>query len=172
MPFGVTGVDPVSHGILDQGQQCRRRTANLQDRRVDVHRVLQAIRHAHLHQLEIRADEFQLALESRRRLVQQRHRRPKVLDQASKHCRRLRRARIDERLDVGERIEQEMRGDLRLQQMQTGVDGLPFQFAALERERERLMVDEGFLLTDDRRERRPGRDQHRGERHEHPVVVL
>lgn len=47
------GVDPVSHGILDQRQQDGRRTSNLQRQRVGVHRLLEAIGHAHLHQLEI-----------------------------------------------------------------------------------------------------------------------
>src|SRR5205085_4792659 len=38
----LAGVDPVSHGILDQRQECGRRTANLQGRRVDVPRVMTA----------------------------------------------------------------------------------------------------------------------------------
>ena len=62
-PSFFAGVDPVSHGILDQRQQGGRRTANPQRRRVDVHRVLKAIGHAHLHELEIRPNQLQLALD-------------------------------------------------------------------------------------------------------------
>jgi len=111
------GVDPVSHGILDQRQQGGRRTSNLQRRRVDVHRVLEAIGHAHLHQLEIGSNELQFALDRCGRLVKQRHRRAQIRGEAPEDGRRLRRARIDERLHVRECVEEEMRRDLRLQQM-------------------------------------------------------
>jgi len=52
-----TRVDPCSHGVLDQRQSVVGGQQNLQGRRVDVHRVLEAIGHAHLHQLEIRSNE-------------------------------------------------------------------------------------------------------------------
>ena len=164
------GVDPVSHGILDQRQQGGRRTANLQRRRVDVHRVLEAIGHAHLHQLEIRSNELQLALDRRGGLVEQRHRRAQVRGEASQHGRRMRRARIDERLHVRERVEEEMRRDLRLQQMQSRVERLPLELTALERERQLLIAGKRFLLPDDRGERRPRREQEAGERQMRPPV--
>ena len=166
------GIDPVSHGILDQRQQGGRRTANLQRRGVDVHRVLEAIGHAHLHQLEIWPNELQLALDRRRGLVEQRHRRAQVRGEAPQHGRRMRRARIDERLHVRERVEEEMRRDLCLQQMQSRVERLALEFTALERERQRLVAREGLLLADHRRDRRPGRDENGGEPDEHPVVVF
>jgi hypothetical protein len=65
-----------------------------------------------------------------------------------------------------------VRGDLRLQQMQTRVERLSLELTALEREGELLMAREGFLLPNDRRERRPGRDKDGGEGEEHPVGVL
>ncbi len=80
----------------------------------------------------------------------------------------MRRAGIDQRLHVRECVEQEMRADLRLQQMQTRVERLPLELAALERERELLTASEGFLLTDDRCERGPWRDQEAGVRKDQP----
>ena len=131
----------------------------VQRRRVDVHRVLEAIGHAHLHQLEIWSNELQLALDRCGGLVEQRHRRAQVRGEAPQHDRRMRRARIDERLHVRERVEEEMRRDLRLQQMQSRVERLTLELTALEREREALIAGEGFLLPNDRRERRPRREQ-------------
>ena len=113
-PF-FAGIDPVSHGILDQRQQGGRRTTNLQRRGVDVHRILEAIGHAHLHQLEIWPNQLQFALDRRRGLVQQRHRRAQVRGEVSEQGRCMRRARIDERLHVRECVEEEMRRDLRRQ---------------------------------------------------------
>jgi hypothetical protein len=163
-----TGVDPVPHGVLDQRHERRRRTANLQRRGVDVHRVLQAIGHAHLHQLEIWPNEVKLALDGRGRLVERRHRRAQVRDQAPEHGRRMRRPRVDERLHVRERIEEEVWSDLRLQEMQTRVERLALELTPLECERELLIASEGFLLTDDRRERGPRREEDAGEREMRP----
>ena len=166
------GVDPVPDGILDQRQQGGRRTANLQRRRVDVDRVVEAIGHAHLHQLEIRPNQLQLALDRCRGLVEQRHRRAQVRREAAQHGRRMRRARIDERLHVRERVEEEMRRDLRLQQMEARVERLPLELAALEREGQLLIARKRFLLPDDRDKRRPRREEEAGERQVRPPAVL
>ena len=138
----------------------------LQRRRVDVRRVLEAIGHPHLHQLEVGPHQLQLALDCCGGLVEQRQRRAQVRREAAQHRRRMRRAGIDERLHVRERIEQEMRSDLRLQQMQTSVECLSLELAALERERQVLIAHDGFLLPDDRDQRGPRRDEH-GEEREH-----
>ena len=96
--------------------------------------------------------------ERRRRLVQARHRGAQVGDQAAQHGGRLRRSRIDQRLHVRERVEQEMRRDLRLQQMQARIERLALELAALELERERLVARERVLLPHQRGERDPRRD--------------
>ena len=70
---------------------------------------------------------------------------PRAVREASQHDRRMRRAGIDERLHIRECVEEEMRRDLRLQQMQSRVERLALEFTALERERQRLVAREGLL---------------------------
>src|SRR3954447_12871342 len=76
----------------------------------------------------------------------------------------MRRARIDQRLNVGEGVEQEVGCDLRLEQVQARVERLPFELTALERKRQGLIACDGLLLTNDRGQRRPWRDEEREER--------
>ena len=105
---------------------------------IDVQRELQPIGHAHVHELEVRADQLELLAERRGRLVQARHGGAQVGDQAAQHGGGLRRSRVDQRLHVGQRVEQEVRRDLRLQQAQARVERLALELAALELERQRL----------------------------------
>src|SRR5437764_670444 len=76
---------------------------------------LQAIGHAHAHELEVGAHELELLAERGGGLVQARHRGAKVCDEAVEDVARLGRLRDDELAHVGERVEEEMRLDLRLQ---------------------------------------------------------
>ncbi len=126
---------------------------------VDMQRKLQTIRHAHVHQLEIRLDQLQLAAERRDRLVEPRHRGAQIRDETAQHRRRLRRSGIDQRLHVGQRVEKEMRRDLRLQEMQARIERLALELAALELERERLVARERILLPHQCGERGPRRDE-------------
>jgi hypothetical protein len=115
-------------------------------------------------------DQLQLAIDRCRRLVEQRYRRAQVGRQAAQYHRRMRRACIHERLNVRERVEEEMRGDLRLEQMQSRVERLPLELAALERERQLLIACERFLLPNDRGECRPRRKEEAGKRQMRPPV--
>jgi len=116
-----------------------------------------------LHQLEIRSNQLQLALDRCGRLGQRRYRRTQIRGQTPQHGRRVRRAGIDERLYVGECVEEEMRRHLGPQQMQSRVECLPLELTALECERQLLIASERFLLPDDRGERRPRREEKAGE---------
>jgi hypothetical protein len=158
-----SGVDSVLHGILDQRQQRGRWTANIQQRWVDVHRVLEAIGHAHLHELEVRPNQLQLAVDGGGGLMEQRHRRPQVRRQAAQHGRRVRRARIDECLHVRERVEQKVRRDLRLQQVESRVDCLPLELTALESEGQLPIACKRVLLPDNHDERGPRCKEEGGE---------
>lgn len=62
----------------------------------------------------------------------------------------MRRARTDERLHVREGVEEEMRRNLRLQQVQSRVERLPLKLTALERERQSLLARKRVFLPDDR----------------------
>src|SRR5260221_403775 len=53
-------VDAMSHRILDQRQQCRRRAAQGKGGGIDLELELQAIGHAHVHQLKVCAHQLQL----------------------------------------------------------------------------------------------------------------
>src|SRR5580765_7954508 len=63
-----------------------------------------------------------------------------------------------------------MRRDLRLQQVQSRVERLSLELTTLERERQLLIASKRFLLTDDRGERRPWREQQAGECQMRPPV--
>ena len=76
---------------------------------------------------------------------------------------------FDQRLHVGERVEQEMRLDLRLQQMQARVERLALEFAALEREGRSLIADEGVALMHHGTHGDPGRE-HKPRDGEHGVA--
>src|SRR5918996_670889 len=56
--------------------------------------------------------------------------------------------------------------------MQSGVERLPLELTAFEREHELLIAGKGFLLPHDGRDRRPRRDEEGGGSDEHPVVVF
>ena len=91
----------------------------------------QPVGHAHLHQLEVGAHQRELVgRASASPVVQPRHRGAQVGDQALQHRRGLRRARLDQRLHVGQRVEQEVRLDLRLQQLQPRIERLLLERAA------------------------------------------
>ena len=151
----------MTNGILDQSEQRHRRTLQRVRCRLDVQRELQAIGDAHLHELQVRAHQVQLLAECRSHLVHARHRRAQIRDQALEHARCLRRTRIDQRLHVRERVEQEMRLDLRLQQAQASVQRLALELALLQLERERLVARERFALANHRADRDPRREQQR-----------
>src|SRR4051794_27536576 len=54
--------------------------------------------------------------------------------------------------------------------MQTRVERLPLELTPLESECELLVLCEGFFLTDNGGERRPGREQDTEKRERHPAV--
>jgi hypothetical protein len=80
-----------------------------------MHRELQVVGHPHVHQLEVGLDEPGLLAQRRRRIVQAGNRRTQVGDQAAQGIGGLRRAGVDQGLHIRERIEEEVRRDLRLQ---------------------------------------------------------
>ena len=131
---------------------------------------LQAVGHAHVHQLEVGAHQLQLLLERGGGLVQARHRRAQVGDEAVQHRRGLRRSGVDQRLHVGQRVEQEVRRDLRLQQAQARVERLALELAALELEGERLAARRVLALAEERRHRDPRRHQQAGHGHHEEAV--
>jgi hypothetical protein len=89
--------------------------------------------------------------------------RAQVGDQALQHRHGTRRTRLDQQLDAGERAEQEMRLDLRVQQAQLGVECLPLERAAFERELQRLATCLCVALAVEGAEREHRRDhEHRG----------
>ena len=151
MPWRTAFSTSVSSVIGGHSQRVRRR--------IDVQRELEPVGHPHSHELEIGAHELELLAERRRGLVHARHGRAQIRDQAREHLRRLRRARVDERLHVRERVEQEMRLDLRLQEAQPRLERVAFELAALELELERLIAREHVALPHHRAERDPRREQ-------------
>jgi len=58
----------------------------------------------------------------------------------------LRSTRLDQRLHIGQRIEQEVRLDLRLQQPEAGIQCSAFQFAALEGKGGCLLAGESVAI--------------------------
>ena len=152
-------IDAVAHRVLDQRQQRHRRAAQAARRILDVELEREPVRQAHAHELEVGPHQLDLLAERRHRLVEPRHRRAQVGDEAAQHVGRLRRARFDQRLDVRERVEQEVRRHLRLQQVQSRIERQPVRLAAREVERERLLARERFLLPHQRAERDPGRHE-------------
>ena len=78
-------IDPVAHGVLHEREQRRRRATKRERGVVDVQLETQAIGNAHVHQLEIGADELQLAADRHRGLVQQRDSRAQIGDQTPQH---------------------------------------------------------------------------------------
>ena len=131
-------INAVAHRVLDQRQQRHRRAPHPLDGRIDPQVERESVGHPHLHHLEVSPHQVDLLPHGRRWVVEARHRRPQVRDQAPQHRRGLRGPGVHQRLNVGECVEQEVWFDLRLQQSQTGVDRLALQLAALEIERERL----------------------------------
>ena len=123
-----------------------------------------------MHQLEVRRDELHLALQRRRLFVQERDDRPEVGDQAPHDGGRARRAGVDERLHVRERVEEEVGRDLGLEEAEARVDRLPLELAPLQLERERLLPRERLPLAEHRSERGPRSQQDAEERQHHPAV--
>ena len=79
--------------------------------------------------------------------------------------------RVHQRLHVGERVEQEVRLDLRLQQAQPRIRLAALELAALELERQRLLARERVALPQDGADGDPRRKQD-GDSHEQMNVVL
>ena len=75
------------------------------------------------------------------------------------HLRGLRGARVHQRLHVRQRVEEEVRLDLRLQQSQARIRLAALEFAALELERERLLARERVALPEDGADGDPRREQ-------------
>ena len=120
-PPSSLGSMPWLHGVLDQRQQRHRREAQAAPVRARASTPkLQPVGHAQVHQLEVGAHQSQLVAERRVGLVQARHRRAQIGDQVAQHRRRALGARLDQRLHVGQRVEQEVRLDLRVQQATAG----------------------------------------------------
>ncbi len=86
-----------------------------------------------------------------------------VGNQAVEHGAGLRRARAHQRAHVGERVEQEMRLHLRLQQTQARVARAALELAAFQLEAVRQVARESLALPQHRRERDPGSEQHADE---------
>ena len=62
-------IDAVTDGVLDQRQQCHRRASQPRRCLIHVQRESQAVRNAHLHQLQVSAHQIDLLPQCRRRLV-------------------------------------------------------------------------------------------------------
>ena len=65
-----------------------------------------------------------------------------------------------------------MRFDLRLQQTKARIERLALEFTALELEGERLIAREGITLSNERRHRNPGREQHAAEQQQKVAAGL
>jgi hypothetical protein len=176
----------MQHRILDQRLQQQRQQPRLPRRAVGVDRVAQPVLHA-------RALHAQVGL-GQRQLVGERHlvaahlteAGAQVVGEGAERALGLGRLVVDQRRHVGQRVEQEMRLDLRLQQPQLGLGGalLRLQLAAARREvevqrqrdaqrdrhrdrqRARVVQEEGErgLAQHDHRTQRPA-DDHADERH-------
>ena len=64
-PAGLAGIDAMAHGVLDKRQQRHRRTVQSRRGRVEMDRILQPIRHAHLHELQVGAHQLHLVPRAR-----------------------------------------------------------------------------------------------------------
>ena len=122
-----------------------------------VDRGLEAFLHAHRHDLQERAREIDLLAERRpATLAHLRHRRAQVADEALLHPGRARGIGADQLVDACERVEQEMRLDLRLQRLHPRLERRPLELLGLgamrglPRRELRSALAAGHDLDDDR----------------------
>ena len=60
---GLARIDAMAHGVLDQRQQRHRWTVQPRRRRIEMDGVLQPIRHAHLHEIQVGARQLHFGLQ-------------------------------------------------------------------------------------------------------------
>ena len=126
--------------------------------RIDVQRELQAIGHAHLHQLEIGAHQFQLLPERRRRLVQARHRRAQVGDQAASTREACGEPASTSACTLASVLNRKCGCTCACSSCRRASERLALELAALELEGQRLVARQRVALAHHRPERDPGRE--------------
>ena len=114
--------DAMLDRVLDQRDQQVRRKRMLRQvgRHVDVEREPRA--HPHLEDVEVRGGEADFLAQRRRARAQLRQRGAQVVDQVRQQPAGLARIRFRQVLDGRQRVEQEVRLDLRLHEFQFGLD--------------------------------------------------
>jgi hypothetical protein len=101
-------IDAVAHGIFDKRKKRHRRALEPAHTGFHVQSELQTVRHAHVHHVQVCADQFKFLAERRRGFLQARYRGTQIGDQAFQHVDGLWGSGLDQRLHVGKRVEQEV----------------------------------------------------------------
>ncbi len=125
--------ESVLDRILGEREQHHRRKRIVAQRGWHVDREREVLAHADLQHVEIGADEIGLLPERRRTAAQLRQRGAQVADDVVEHGDAARHVALAQPLDVGERVEQEVRLDLRAHHLQPRLEHLPVERDALER---------------------------------------
>jgi hypothetical protein len=122
-------LDAVHDRVFDERLQQHRRDARLRERLRQLERVLQPAAHPYRLHVEIAAQEPEFLLERAALLARSGERCAQVAVQVREHDARALRVGLDQRIEVRERVEQEMRLDLRLQQLQLRLDRVALDLA-------------------------------------------
>ena len=112
------GFQPVLDRVLDQGLQCHRRQRQLLQARRHVNLQVQPRAHADPEDLQVGTGALQLHAQGGHRLVHARQRAAQVLDQVAEHLLGPGRIGAGQHLGVGQGVVEEVRLDLRVQQVQ------------------------------------------------------
>ena len=129
-------LEAVLDRVLDQRLDHHRRELGREQAVGHVDARLQAVFHAHLEDLEVGPDHRHLAAQVVRRRVRiahRRHRGPQQRDQVLLHLAGARRIGLDQVIDRGQRVEQEVRLDLRLHRRHARLDDLALELFRLGR---------------------------------------
>ncbi len=128
--FGL-GLQPVLDGVLHQALQHHRRKLGREQAVGHVDHRVQAFFHAHLQDLEVGPYDGQFATQVARAagigLAHRGHARTQQRDQVLLHARRARRVGLDQVVDRGQRVEQEVRLHLGLHRRHARLDHLALQ---------------------------------------------
>ena len=113
---GDLRLESVDDGVLDQRLQRQRRQRQRPQRRGHVDAVLEPVLHADLDDAQVGVDEIDLVAEGVAGVAEARERRPQVVDEGFEHQLGAHRVAVHQRGHVGQRVEEEVRFDLRLQE--------------------------------------------------------